>query len=262
MYKIYEFYKEPCDDKSECLVADIKTEELAYKCMLGCFTARNNSGKKYYSFADNAVHADIIRAKLWSNIDRSKTGFVLYTVYAFNKTGETINVYPMRVFTEYRDALDEAMKFASFCNDWVFTVDSSIDNAIINYTIHHADKVKAQYYIYSWQAGAFRSDELNKSLKGYSCRDTAERIAKFRFEGTHDRIRYCVALTDDEAFVEMTRQNMPNTYYDAGVERCYICKRLFRARPGEFGNQFCSACLSKRHDTGGILVKRKDETIC
>ncbi len=25
----------------------------------------------------------------------------------------------------------------------------------------------------------------------------------------HDRIRYCVALTDDEAFVEMTRQNMP-----------------------------------------------------
>lgn len=262
MHKIYEFYKKPCDNKSERLVADIETEELAYKCMLDCFTARNNSGKKYYSFADDAVHADIIRAKLWSNIDRSKTGFVLYTVYAFNKTGETINIYPMRVFTECRDALDEAMKFASFCNDWVFTVGSSIDNAIIKYTIHHADKVKAQYYIYSWRAGAFRSDELNKSLKGYSCRDTAERIAKFRFEGTHDRIRYCVALTDDEAFVKMTRQNMPNTYYDAGVERCYICKRLFRARPGEFGNQFCSACLSKRHDTGEIRVKRRDKTIC
>lgn len=69
--------------------------------------------------------------------------------------------------------------------------------------------MKPEYYIYSWQAGAFRSDELSKSLKGYSCRDTAERIAKLRFDGIHDRIRYCVALTDDEAFVEMTRQNMP-----------------------------------------------------
>ena len=141
MYKIYEFYKEPYDDKSECLVADIKTEELAYKAMLGCFTARNNSGKEYYSFADNAVHADVIRAKLWSNIERSKKGFVLYTVYAFDKIGETVQVYPMRVFTEYRDALDEAMKFGSFCNDWIFAVDTSIDNALINYTIRHADNV-------------------------------------------------------------------------------------------------------------------------
>ena len=149
MYKIYEFYKEPCDDKSECLVADIETEELAYKCMLGCFTTRNNSGKKYYSFADNAVHADIIRAKLWYNIDRSKTGFVLYTVYAFNKTGETTHVYPIRVFTEYRDALDEALKFGSFCNDWIFLVDTSIDDALINYTIHHADRVNAQYSVHN-----------------------------------------------------------------------------------------------------------------
>lgn len=69
--------------------------------------------------------------------------------------------------------------------------------------------MKPEYYIYSWQAGAFRSGELSRSLKGYSCRGTAERIAKFRFDGMHDRIRYCVALTDDEAFVEMTRQNMP-----------------------------------------------------
>ena len=153
MYKIYEFYKEPCDDKSECLVADIKTEELAYKCMLGCFTARNNSGKEYYSFADNAVHADIIRAKLWTNIDWSKMGFVLYTVYAFNKTGETINVYPMRVFTEYRDALDEALKFGSFCNDYIFLVDTNIDNARINYTIHHADRVNAQYSVHNADDG-------------------------------------------------------------------------------------------------------------
>lgn len=68
--------------------------------------------------------------------------------------------------------------------------------------------MKPEYYIYSWQAGAFRSDELSKSLKGYSCRSTAERVARFRFEGVHDRIRYCVALTDEEAFVEMTRQNL------------------------------------------------------
>lgn len=160
MYKIYEFCKEPCDDKSECLVADIKTEELAYKCMLGCFTARNNSGKEYYSFADDAVHADIIRAKLWSNIDRSKTGFVLYTVYAFNKTGETINIYPMRVFTECRDALDEALKFGLFCNDWIFLVDTSIDDALINYTIHHADRVNAQYSVHNADDGQGIWNEL------------------------------------------------------------------------------------------------------
>lgn len=160
MYKIYEFYKEPCDDKSECLVADIKTEELAYKCMLGCFTARNNSGNEYYSFADNAVHADIIRAKLWTNIDRSKTGFVLYTVYAINKTSETINIYPMRVFTECRDALDEALKFSLFCNDWIFLVDTSIDDARINYTIHHADRVNAQYSVHNADDGQGIWNEL------------------------------------------------------------------------------------------------------
>lgn len=69
--------------------------------------------------------------------------------------------------------------------------------------------MKPEYYIYSWQVGAFTSNELSKSLKGYSSRSTAERIAKFRFEGTQDRIRYCVALTDEEAFAEMTRRNIP-----------------------------------------------------
>lgn len=256
MYKIYEFYKEPCDDKSECLVADIKTEELAYKCMLGCFTARNNSGKEYYSFADNAVHADIIRAKLWTNIEWSKKGSVLYTVYAFNKTGDTVHAYPMRVFTEYRDALDEALKFGSFCNDYIFLVDTNIDNARINYTIHHADQVNAQYYIYSWQAGAFRCDGLSKSLKGYSCRDTAERIAKFRFEGTHDRIRYCVAFTDEEAFTEMIRQNMPNTYYDTDdAEKCHKCRRLFRVRYGMFGDYPCDSCITNYYDTEGNVYR-------
>ena len=145
MYKIYEFLKEPCDDKSECLVADVETEELAYKCMLDHFTIRNNSGKRYYCVADNAVHADIIRAKLWTNIEWSKKGFVLYTVYAFYKTGETINVYPMCVFTEYGDALDEAVKFGSFCNGWIFVVDTSIYNALINYTNHNADPVNSRY---------------------------------------------------------------------------------------------------------------------
>lgn len=160
MYKIYEFYKEPCDDKTECLVADIKTEELAYKFMLGCFTACNNSGKKYYSFADNAVHADIIRAKLWTNIEWSKKGFVLYTVYAFDKIGETIYVYPMRVFTDYLDALDEALKFGSFCNDWIFLVDTSIDDALINYTIHHADQVNARYRVHNADNGRSGWNEL------------------------------------------------------------------------------------------------------
>lgn len=77
--------------------------------------------------------------------------------------------------------------------------------------------MKPKYYIYSWQAGAFRSDELNKSIKGYSSRSTAERIAKFRFDSIHDRIRYCVALTDEEAFAEMTRQNQPEKYMEREV---------------------------------------------
>lgn len=109
--------------------------------------------------------------------------------------------------------------------------------------------MKPKYYIYSWQAGAFGSDELSKSLEGYSCRSTAERIAKFRYDGVHDRIRCCVALTDEEAFTEMTRQNLPNTYYDTDdAEICYNCRRRFRARPGMFGNQFCYNCLSKPTD--------------
>lgn len=160
MYKIYEFLKEPCDDKSERLVADMETEESAYKRMLACFTIRNDSGKKYYSFADNAVHADVIRAKLWSNIERSKKGFVLYTVYAFDKIGETIYVYPMRVFTEYRDALDEALKFGSFCNDWIFVVDTSIYDALIKYAIHHADQVNARCSVHIANNGRRGWNEL------------------------------------------------------------------------------------------------------
>lgn len=89
--------------------------------------------------------------------------------------------------------------------------------------------MKPEYYIYSWQAGAFRSDELSKSLKGYSCRDTAERIAKFRFN-------------------EMTRQNMPNTYYGTDdAEKCHKCERFFSARLDKFENQFCITCLSNRY---------------
>lgn len=113
--------------------------------------------------------------------------------------------------------------------------------------------MKPKYYIYSWQTGAFRSDELSRSLKGYACRDTAERIAKFRFDGIHDRIRYCVALTDDEAFVEMTRQNMPEkpaieedtvVYVDGTAIEKYVRKTFYHGA------------------NGGIRVKRKDETIC
>lgn len=245
MYKIYEFYKEPCDDKTECLVADMETEESAYECMLGCFTARSNSAKKYYSFADNAVHADIIRAKLWSNIDRSKKGFVLYTVYAFNKTDKTIHVYPMRVFTEYRDALDEAMKFGSFCNDWTFVVDTSIYDAIVNYTIHHADRVdtltagsvirkteankmKPEYYIYTWLVNANFSYDLCKSVSGYYSRRTAERIAFYRYNHLNDQIRYCVALTDEEAYAKLKRQKQSQTLSVREEDLYYICGTAYK----------------------------------
>lgn len=68
--------------------------------------------------------------------------------------------------------------------------------------------MKPEYYIYTWLAGALRSDELSKSLKGYSCRDTAEVVEKIRFNGIDNRIQHCVALTDEEAFAEMTRRNL------------------------------------------------------
>lgn len=116
--------------------------------------------------------------------------------------------------------------------------------------------MKPEYYIYSWPAGAFRCDGLSKSLKGYSCRDTAERIASFRFEGMNDRIRYCVALTDDEAFVEMTRQNMPNMYYDTDdAKRRHKCRRLFRVRYGMFGDYPCDSCITNYYDADGIVYR-------
>ena len=96
--------------------------------------------------------------------------------------------------------------------------------------------MKPKYYIYSWQVGAFRSNELSKSLKGYSSRSTAERIAKFRFEGTQDRIRYCVALTDEEAFAEMTLQNMPEK--PAFKEDTVICMDGNTKRSAIFGKCF------------------------
>lgn len=68
--------------------------------------------------------------------------------------------------------------------------------------------MESKYYIYSWLVGALRSEELSKSLKGYFCRGTAEKIAKIRFDDIDNRIQYCVALTDEEAFAEMTRRNM------------------------------------------------------
>lgn len=116
--------------------------------------------------------------------------------------------------------------------------------------------MKPEYYIYSWPAGAFRCDGLSKSLKGYSCRDTAERIASFRFEGMNDRIRYCVALTDDEAFVEMRRQNMPNMYYDTDdAKRRHKCRRLFRVRYGMFGDYPCDSCITNYYNADGNVYR-------
>lgn len=109
------------------------------------------------------------------------------------------------------------------------------------------------YYIYSWQVGAFRSDELSKSLKGYSSRSTAERIAKFRFEGMQDRIRYCIALTDDEAFVEMTRQNMPNTYYGTDdAEKCHKCERFPLKDSISLSNRYVSDGIAYQTDHCGM----------
>lgn len=116
--------------------------------------------------------------------------------------------------------------------------------------------MKPEYYIYSWKAGAFRSDELSKSLKGYSCRNTAERVARFRFDCMHDRIRYCVALTDEEAFVEMTRQNLPNAYFDTdNAEICYKCGRLFRARYGMYGEYSYDTCINNYYNSDGIVYR-------
>jgi hypothetical protein len=122
--------------------------------------------------------------------------------------------------------------------------------------------MKPEYYIYTWQVGAFRSNELSKGLKGYSSRSTAERIAKFRFEGTQDRIRYCVALTDEEAFAEMTRQNMPNTYYGTDdAEKCHKCEQFSHARLDKFENQFCKAYLSNRYISDGIAYQTDHCTV-
>jgi len=108
--------------------------------------------------------------------------------------------------------------------------------------------MKPKYYIYSWQAGAFRSDELSKSLKGYSCRGTAERIAKFRFNGVHDRIRCCVALTDEEAFAEMTRQNQPmieedTVYYADGIAYRYVSTKHFHNHDYSKENDITDRCI-------------------
>jgi hypothetical protein len=256
MYKIYEFLKEPCDDKSECLVADMETEESAYKRMLACFTIRNDSGKKYYSFADNAVHADIIRAKLWSNIERSKKGLVLYTVYAFDKIGETIHVYPMRVFTDYLDALDEALKFGSFCNGWIFVVDTSIYDALINYSNHNADNGRR-----GWNNHKVLSAEDQNIIK------TEENY--YYPDGTLYRTeikKYYDSGDMDKEDIGGRKRNKKNGAFENGkqrqvkmkskryviddTERCYKCGRLFHARPEPFGNQFCSTCLANHHKEG------------
>lgn len=97
--------------------------------------------------------------------------------------------------------------------------------------------MKSEYYIYTWLPDASSRNELSKRAEGHRCRDTAERIASFRFEGMNDRIRYCVALTDDEAFVEMTRQNMPNMYYDTDdAKRRHKCNRTDNCSATEWRN--------------------------
>lgn len=68
--------------------------------------------------------------------------------------------------------------------------------------------MKPDYYIYTWLANARNRYEISKSIDGYYSRRIAERIAFIRFNNLNDQIRYCVALTDEEALAEMQRQKL------------------------------------------------------
>lgn len=68
--------------------------------------------------------------------------------------------------------------------------------------------MKPEYYIYTWLANARNRYEISKSIDGYCSRRIAERIAFIRFSKLNDQIRYCVALTDEEALAEMQRQKL------------------------------------------------------
>lgn len=68
--------------------------------------------------------------------------------------------------------------------------------------------MKPDYYIYTWLANARNRYEISKSIDGYCSKRIAERIAFIRFNNLNDQIRYCVALTDEEALAEMQRQKL------------------------------------------------------
>ena len=68
--------------------------------------------------------------------------------------------------------------------------------------------MKSEYYIYTWLPDASSRNELSKRAEGHHCRRTAERRAFIRFNHLNDQIRYCVALTDEEALAEMQRQKL------------------------------------------------------
>lgn len=83
--------------------------------------------------------------------------------------------------------------------------------------------MKPKYYIYTWLADASNQYDMSKSIEGYYSRRTAERIAFIRFSKLNDQIRYCVALTDEEATAEMQRQKQSPPLVVHEEDLYYIC---------------------------------------
>lgn len=84
--------------------------------------------------------------------------------------------------------------------------------------------MKPEYYIYTWLPDASSRNELSKRAEGHYCR----RAAFDRFNHLNDQIRYCVALTDEEALAEMQRQKLypPSVVHEG--ELYYICGTAYR----------------------------------
>lgn len=93
--------------------------------------------------------------------------------------------------------------------------------------------MKPEYYIYTWLPDASSRNELSKRAEGHYCRRTAERAAFVRFNHLNDQIRYCVALTDEEALAEMQRQKLypPSVVHEG--ELYYICGTAYRFGGGK-----------------------------
>lgn len=88
--------------------------------------------------------------------------------------------------------------------------------------------MKPEYYIYTWLPDASSRAELSKRAEGHYSRRTAERIAFDRYNHLNDQIRYCVALTDEEAYAELKRQKQSPPSVVREGELYYICGTAYR----------------------------------